>query len=116
MAASISSGAIARSNSANAATFSDRFVVAATRSEAATRSPYCIYVPTQWRERTGLARQRSALAFVFIAALLMTHAHAWLGVAAALLVAAGGLWARSPFALALTTVLAAACAALIVVA
>jgi hypothetical protein len=71
---------------------------------------------TQWRERTGLARQRSALAFVLIAALLMTHAHEWLGVSAALLVAASGLRSRTPRALALTSVVAAACAAVIVVA
>jgi hypothetical protein len=70
---------------------------------------------TQWRERTNLARQRSALAFLLIAMLMLTHAHEWLAVSAALLVAAAGLSARSPRALAATTVLAAACAALIVV-
>ena len=75
------------------------------------------YAPeTQWRERTGLARQRSALAFLLIAALLVTHSHAWLGVSAALLVAASALRSRSPLALALTTVLAAVRAAVIVVA
>jgi hypothetical protein len=63
-----------------------------------------------------LARQRSALAFLLIAALLMTHSHAWLGVSAALLVAASGLRSRSPLALAATTVVAAACALVIVVA
>jgi hypothetical protein len=71
---------------------------------------------TQWRERTGLARQRSALAVMLIAALLLTHSHAWLGVSAALLVAASGLRSRSPLALALTTALAALCALVIVVA
>jgi hypothetical protein len=70
---------------------------------------------SQWAERTGLARQRSALAFLLIAALLATHAHAWLGVSAALLVAAAGLGARSPRELALTTGLAALCATVIVV-
>jgi hypothetical protein len=70
---------------------------------------------TQSAERTALARQRSVLAFVFIAALLATHAHEWLGVSAALLVVAAGLRARSPRALALTTGLAAAFAALIVI-
>jgi hypothetical protein len=71
---------------------------------------------TQSAERTSLARQRSALAFLFIAALLATHAHAWLGVSAALLVAAAGLRARTPRELALTTGLAALFAALVVVA
>jgi hypothetical protein len=71
---------------------------------------------TQWRERTSLARQRSALAVLLIAALLMTHTHEWLGVSAALLVAASGLRSRTPRALALTSVVAAACAAVIVVA
>jgi hypothetical protein len=75
------------------------------------------YAPeTQWRERTDLARQRSALAFLLIAALLVTHSHAWLGVSAALLVAASGLRARSPLTLAATTALAALCAAVIVLA
>jgi hypothetical protein len=69
---------------------------------------------TQWAERTSLARQRSVLAFLLIAVLLATHAHAWLGVSAALLVAAAGLRARTPRELALTTGLAAACAAVIV--
>jgi hypothetical protein len=71
---------------------------------------------TQWRERTGLARERSTLAFLLIAALLLTHAHQWLGVSAALAVGAAGLRSHSPRELALATVLAAACAALIVVA
>jgi hypothetical protein len=71
---------------------------------------------SQWAERTTLARQRSALAFLLIAALLATHAHIWLGVAAALLIAAAGLRAHSPRELALATVLAAVCAAAIVVA
>jgi hypothetical protein len=67
-----------------------------------------------WAERTALARERSELALVVIAALLLTHAHAWLGAAAALLVAAVGLMARSPRALTAATILAAVCAALIV--
>jgi hypothetical protein len=71
---------------------------------------------TQWRERTSLARQRSALAVLLIAALLMTHTHEWLGISAALLVAASGLRSRTPRTLALTTCLAAACAAVILVA
>ena len=71
---------------------------------------------TQWAERTALARQRSVLAFLLIAALLATHSHEWLGLSAALLVAAAGLRARSPRALALTTGLTALCAAAIVVA
>jgi hypothetical protein len=61
---------------------------------------------TQWAERTSLARQRSALAFLLIAALLATHTHAWLGVSAALVIAAAGLRAHSPRELALATVLA----------
>jgi hypothetical protein len=75
------------------------------------------YAPeSQWAERTSLARQRSALAFLLIAALLATHAHYWLGVSMALLVAAGGLWARTPRALAACTVFAALCAATTVLA
>jgi hypothetical protein len=70
---------------------------------------------TQWAERTALARQRSILAFLLIAALLMTHAHEWLGVSAALAVAAAGLRARSPRELALATVLAAVAALAIIV-
>jgi len=70
---------------------------------------------TQWAERTALARQRSVLAVLIISALLATHSHEWLGISAALLVAAAGLRARSPRALALTTGLAALCATLIVV-
>jgi hypothetical protein len=69
---------------------------------------------TQFRERTELARERSLLAFLLIAALLLTHTHAWLAVSAALVVAAAGLRAHSPRELALATVLAATCAALIV--
>jgi hypothetical protein len=69
---------------------------------------------TQWRERTALARQRSSLAFVVIAMLLLTHATAWLGVSAALIVVAAGLGARSELALAGATVLAAVSAAVIV--
>lgn len=71
---------------------------------------------TQFAERTSLARQRSALAFLLIAALLVTHTHEWLGVSAGLLVAAGGLRARTPRALAATTAFAALCAATIVLA
>jgi len=69
---------------------------------------------TQWRERTALAWQRSTLAFVVIAMLLLTHATAWIGVSAALLVGAAGLGARSELALAAATVLAAVFAAVIV--
>jgi hypothetical protein len=71
---------------------------------------------TQYAERTELARQRSGLAFLLIAALLATHAHEWLGVSAALAVAAAGLSARSPRRLAFATALAAAAALAIVVA
>jgi hypothetical protein len=71
---------------------------------------------TQWAERTALARQRSILAFLLIAALLLTHAHEWLGVSAALVVAAAGLSARSPRGLAFATGLAAVVAVAIVVA
>jgi hypothetical protein len=46
----------------------------------------------------------------------MTHAHAWLGVAAGLLVAAGGLRAKSPHTLAAVTAVAALFAAVVVVA
>jgi hypothetical protein len=71
---------------------------------------------SQFRERTALARQRSSLALLLIAALLMTHSHALLGVASGLLVAAVGLRARSPRTLATAAGLAAACAAVVVVA
>jgi hypothetical protein len=71
---------------------------------------------TQWAERTGLARQRSTLSFVLIAALLATHAHAWLGISAALVIAAAGLRAHSPRELALATGLAAVTATMIVIA
>jgi hypothetical protein len=70
---------------------------------------------TQWAERTSLARQRSTLAFLLIAALLATHTHAWLGVSAALVVAAAGLRAHSQRELTLATLLAAATAVMIVV-
>ena len=70
---------------------------------------------TLWRERTRLARQRSALAFTLIAALLLTHSHAWLGVAGALVVAAAGWYAHTTRELAAAAVLAAVCAAAIVV-
>lgn len=69
---------------------------------------------TQWQERTALAWQRSRIAFLLIAALLATHAHAWLGVSAALLVAAVGLRTRTPRGLAATTTFAAVAAALII--
>jgi len=69
---------------------------------------------TQWRERTALARQRSSLALIVIAALLLTHTMEWLGVSAALLVAAAGLGARSERAIAGATVLAAILAAVVV--
>ena len=71
---------------------------------------------SQWRERTALAWQRVALAFVLIGALMATHAHAWLGVSAALLVIAAGLRARRPRELAAATALAAVCAVVILLA
>jgi hypothetical protein len=71
---------------------------------------------TQWAERTALAWQRARIAFLLIAALLATHAHEWLGVSAALLVAAAGLRTQTPRGLAATTVLAGAAAVVIVVA
>ena len=71
---------------------------------------------TQFRERTALARERSLLAFLLIAALLLTHTRTWLAVSAALVVAAAGLRSHSPRELALATALAAATAALVVVA
>jgi hypothetical protein len=71
---------------------------------------------TQSAERTSLARQRSVLAFLLIAALLATHAHAWLGLSAGLIIAAAGLRAHSPRELALATVLAAVTAMLVVIA
>jgi hypothetical protein len=71
---------------------------------------------TQAAERTGLARERSALAFLFIAALLATHTHVWLGVSAGLLVGALGVRARNPRDLAIATLLAALTAAVIVIA
>jgi hypothetical protein len=69
---------------------------------------------TQYRERTALARQRSSLALLLIAALLLTHSHELLAVSSALLVAAAGLGARSPRTLAAATGLAAACAIVVV--
>jgi hypothetical protein len=69
---------------------------------------------TQWRERTILARQRSAIALALIAVLLLTHTQAWLGVSAALLVGAAGLGVRSERTLTAATLLAAVCALLIV--
>lgn len=70
---------------------------------------------TQWVERTSLARQRSVLAFLLISALLVTHSRAWLGVSAALIIAAAGLRAHSPRELALATVLASVTGVLVVV-
>jgi hypothetical protein len=70
---------------------------------------------TLFRERTELARQRSTLALVLVGVLMLTHAHAWLGASAALLVAAAGLAARSPAALTVATGFAAVFAALIVI-
>jgi hypothetical protein len=70
---------------------------------------------TQYRERTALARQRSALALVLVGLLMLTHTHAWLGASAGLLVAAAGLGARSPQHLAAAAGLAAVCAAVIVI-
>jgi hypothetical protein len=66
---------------------------------------------TQWRERTRLARERSMLAIVTIAALLAVHGHEAFGLAAGLLVAAVGLAARDPRHLTFAAVLAAGCAA-----
>jgi hypothetical protein len=71
---------------------------------------------TQFHERTLLARQRSALALVLIAALLLTHSHGALALAGALLVAAAALAAHSPLELAGATGLAAAFAAFVVLA
>jgi uncharacterized membrane protein YidH (DUF202 family) len=71
---------------------------------------------TQAAERTGLARERSALSFLFIGALLATHTHVWLGVSAGLLVGALGVRARSPRDLAIATGLAALTAVVIVIA
>jgi hypothetical protein len=65
---------------------------------------------TQWVERTRLARERSMLAVVAIAALLAVHGHTAFGVASGLLVAAVGLWAHEPRHLAFAGVLAAVCA------
>ena len=65
---------------------------------------------TQWRERTRLARERSMLAIVAIAALLLVHGHAAFGLASGLLVAAVGLAAREPRRLAFAAVLASGCA------
>jgi len=75
-----------------------------------------VAVETGWRQRTALAQQRSHLALVVIAALLVTHAQVAFGIAAALAVAAAGLAARTPTALTRATVLAAVVAALLVIA
>jgi hypothetical protein len=58
-------------------------------------------------ERTRLARERSMLAIVAIAALLAVHGHTAFGLASGLLVAAVGLAARGPRHLALAALLAA---------
>jgi hypothetical protein len=65
---------------------------------------------TQWLERTRLARERSMLAIVAIAALLVVHGHAAFGLASGLLVAAVGLAARDPRQLAFAAALASGCA------
>jgi hypothetical protein len=65
---------------------------------------------TQWLERTRLARERSMLAIIVIAALLAAHGRDPFGVAAGLLVAAIGLSARGPRRLAFAGLLAAVCA------
>lgn len=65
---------------------------------------------TQWRERTRLARERSMLAVVVIAALLAAHGRDAFGVVSGLLVAALGLSAREPRRLAFAALLAAVCA------
>jgi hypothetical protein len=70
---------------------------------------------TQWMERTRLARERSMLAVVVIAALLVVHGHTAFGLASGLLVAAVGLSAREPRRLAYAAVLAAACASVALV-
>jgi hypothetical protein len=73
------------------------------------------YAPeTLYAERTALSWQRARIAFLLIAALLATHAHEWLGISAALLVAAAGLRTRTPRGLAASTACAAVAAALIV--
>lgn len=66
---------------------------------------------TQWMERTRLARERSMLAIVVIAALLVVHGRNAFGLASGLLVAAVGLGAREPRHLAFAALLAAVCAA-----
>ena len=65
---------------------------------------------TQWVERTRLARERSMLAVVVIATLLVVHRPDPFGVASGLLVAAVGLAAREPRHLAFAALLAAGCA------
>jgi hypothetical protein len=69
---------------------------------------------SQFRERTALARQRSGLALVVIAALVASHSRTAIALVAALLIAAAGLSARSPRTLAAATGLAAVAAAAIV--
>jgi hypothetical protein len=70
---------------------------------------------SQYVERTGLARERSMLAIIVIAALLAAHGRDPFGVASGLVVAAVGLAARGPRHLAFAGLLAAACAAVSVV-
>ena len=65
---------------------------------------------TQWMERTRLARERSMLAMIAIAALLAAQVHTAFGIAAGLLVAAVGLAAREPRQLAFAALLASLCA------
>jgi hypothetical protein len=65
---------------------------------------------TQWMERTRLARERSMLAVVVIAALLAVHGHDAFSVASGLLVAAIGLASREPRHLAFAALLASLCA------
>jgi Na+-translocating ferredoxin:NAD+ oxidoreductase RnfD subunit len=65
---------------------------------------------TQWMERTRLARERSMLAVVAIAALLAVHGHTVFGLASGLLVAAVGLAAGEPRHLAFAALLASLCA------
>jgi hypothetical protein len=65
---------------------------------------------TQWLERTRLARERSMLAIVVIAALLAAHGRDPFGVVAGLLVAAVGLSARDARRMAFAGLLASVCA------
>jgi uncharacterized membrane protein YidH (DUF202 family) len=72
---------------------------------------------SQWRERTALAWQRSALALLLVAALLLRERTA-LGLVAGLLLIAGAAVAyerRTPTALAALSVAAAVAAAISIV-